>query len=320
MGPFRAGVPVALGITLVACGPAVGGSDDTTTTVGTSTSSADDTTSRGASAESTAAPTPGTTTFDSTSDGDTTIATEGDSDDGPIGFYGVPTDFMPEPFECDLSEQDCPPGEKCMPWANDGGPVWTATRCSPLDPSPDQVGEPCLVEGSEVSGIDSCDTGLSCFLVDATGLGECIPVCSGTPTDCDDTTMCLQVPGVPQIGFCVVPGLCDPNGTDCAADEVCAPPLPFDTSGDVMAVPLMCLPDASGPGGAYGDPCAAQNSCDNGLVCVLEFDVPGCDTGAGLQECCTQLCDPATPLVCPANAQGQTCVDLGTGVGACLVP
>ncbi len=37
--------------------------------------------------------------------------------------------------------QDCPEGEKCMPWANDGGGSWNATRCSPLDPNPSAVGD-----------------------------------------------------------------------------------------------------------------------------------------------------------------------------------
>ena len=321
VGPFVAGVPIALGITLAACGPGLSGSDGTDTQAeSTTVASADGTATGGASAESTAAPATSSTTFASTSDGDTTIATEDDSADGPVGFYGVPSDFMPETFECDLSAQDCPPGEKCMPWANDGGLVWNATRCSPLDPNPDQVGEPCLVEGSDLSGIDTCDVGLSCFLVDAMGQGECIPVCSGAPIDCDASTMCLQVPGVPQIGYCVVPGLCDPLGTDCEANEVCVPPIPFfDGTGQGLPTVFQCLPDASGPGGAYGDACEAQNSCDPGLVCVPGGDVPGCAGGFGA-ECCTVVCDPSTPMVCPANALGQTCVDIGGGVGACLVP
>src|SRR5262245_15971404 len=31
--------------------------------------------------------------------------------------------------ECDVWAQDCPPGEKCMPWANDGGSSWNSLRC-----------------------------------------------------------------------------------------------------------------------------------------------------------------------------------------------
>ena len=48
---------------------------------------------------------------------------------------------------CDLWEQDCPEGEKCNPWANDGGASWNALRCVPIDPNPDGVGEPCTVSG-----------------------------------------------------------------------------------------------------------------------------------------------------------------------------
>ena len=43
----------------------------------------------------------------------------------PCGFF-CPPDGGDEFFECDLFAQDCPAGEKCMPWANDGTEVWNA--------------------------------------------------------------------------------------------------------------------------------------------------------------------------------------------------
>jgi hypothetical protein len=304
-GPFLAGVPIALGLTLAACGPAVGDGGETEA-VDSSTGQGDSTGRVSASAESTAAPSTTSFTTASTDDG-TTVTTGDDSNDGPVGFYGVPSDFNDQPFECDLDAQDCPPGEKCMPWANDGGDVWNATRCSPIDASPGQLGDECLVEGSAVSGVDNCDTGLTCFLIDELNAGTCVELCTEAQPGCSDGSDCAIVPTTPQVGFCVVPGLCDPLGTDCAAGEVCAPTVP---------TVYQCLPDASGPTGAYGDPCAAQNSCDATGLCVSEFDVPGCAS----DHCCTIFCDPAAgDLVCPANALGQTCVDLGAGVGACLV-
>ncbi|MEM6295073.1 MAG: hypothetical protein AAGA54_27630, partial [Myxococcota bacterium] len=61
--------------------------------------------------------------------------------------------------QCDLSLQDCCEGEGCKPWANDGGDEWNAVRCTPLSERPDAQGEPCTVEGADVSGVDSCDEG-----------------------------------------------------------------------------------------------------------------------------------------------------------------
>ena len=35
--------------------------------------------------------------------------------------------------ECDMWTQNCPEGEKCMPWANDNGGAWNSSKCSPID-------------------------------------------------------------------------------------------------------------------------------------------------------------------------------------------
>ena len=78
-----------------------------------------------------------------------------DSDTEPDGedtedcsFIECPTDSNDtiEPA-CDLWAQDCPVGEKCMPWANAGGPAWNDARCTPLDSQPGQPGDACTVEG-----------------------------------------------------------------------------------------------------------------------------------------------------------------------------
>ena len=56
----------------------------------------------------------------------------GDSSGGPPGegFIEMP-DGGGATNECNQWVQDCPEGEKCMPWANDGGSAWNATRCRP---------------------------------------------------------------------------------------------------------------------------------------------------------------------------------------------
>ena len=74
---------------------------------------------------------------------------EADSDTDP--FLVVPDTAVAE--ECSTYEEDCPDGQKCMPFANDGGNAWNALKCV------DVVGEgghgdPCTVEGNGVSGVD----------------------------------------------------------------------------------------------------------------------------------------------------------------------
>jgi hypothetical protein len=80
-----------------------------------------------------------------------------------VGFISNDDYGGGQTYECDLWKQDCPPGEKCMPWANDGGGSWNATRCTPLAEDPRQPGEPCTVEGSGVSGRDDCDIRAMCW-------------------------------------------------------------------------------------------------------------------------------------------------------------
>src|SRR5262249_37235710 len=81
------------------------------------------------------------TTLDTSSGGRTTYVDfifdpDGGSDDGG----------------CDPWAQDCLRGDKCMPWANDGSNRWNDVRCSPAGSG--QLGDPCTVEGSSVSGLD----------------------------------------------------------------------------------------------------------------------------------------------------------------------
>lgn len=229
--------------------------------------------------------------------------------------------FIQEPdgggvqFECDLWAQDCMDGFKCMPWASDGGGSWNATRCSPLDPDPNAVGDPCTVEGSGVSGIDDCDIGAMCWDVDAeTNMGTCIelcscaedfPVCNTPNTQCaisNDGVLILCLP------------VCNP------LDEAACP----DGQGCYgVGDSFQCAPDASGGVGAVGDECNFINACDPGTFCSSSDNVPGCDAGA--VGCCSSFCTLGDDGMCLA---GQACVPwfeqgqapdecLGT-VGACV--
>jgi hypothetical protein len=198
--------------------------------------------------------------------------------EGPAGDDTCDT---PSPFDgvgdCDPYAQDCPEGEKCMPWANDGGNSWNATRCSPLDPAPAQLGDECLAEGSGVSGVDNCDIGLMCWGVDTeTNIGTCIELCGcgpEEPTCAGGGTFCV-ISNENALPICL--STCDPLVADvCPAGEGC---YPLDAN-------FLCAPDASLDEGQQDDPCEYINVCDPGLACM--FGVGDC----GAAGCCAQFCD-----------------------------
>ena len=217
-------------------------------------------------------------------------------------------------IECDIWAQDCPEGEKCMPWANDGGGSWNATRCSPLDPNPSAVGDPCTVEGSGVSGIDNCDLGAMCWEVDPqTNNGVCIELCS-----CSEANPVCNTPntacGISNDGVLVLClPVCNPlDPTGCSQGQGCY------GVGDTF----QCAPDQSAGMGMVGDDCAFLNGCDPGNFCANVASVPGCSGDA--PGCCSAFCtlgDDASCLdgqVCtPWFAAGQAPDEcLGT-IGAC---
>lgn len=276
------------------CGPAVASSDgansDSDSDGGTSSTSGDvsppGTSAPPMPATSPPDPTlpPVTTATTEPPDTGSTSGTDGDPTD-PTGcfFGGCGPDGGTTPIECDLLMQDCPRGEKCAPWANDGGSAWNATKCVPVENDPDAVGEPCTVEGSGVSGIDSCDDASMCFNVDSdTNTGECFAFCEGDyrePT-CDDGFVC-PVSGDGVLLICIP--TCDPTvSSSCGESEVCVPY--YDGR-------FVCAPNAD-LDGAFLDPCAFVNACDPGLMCISPDALDACDNGSG---CCTPFCDLGQP-------------------------
>lgn len=202
-------------------------------------------------------------------------------------------------FECDPFAQNCPFGDKCMPWANDGGSLWNATRCSPIDDAPGAPGDPCTVEGAPTSGIDSCDIGSMCWGVDLDTLqGTCVAMCTGSEQDplCAEPDAQCLITFDGAISLCLPQ--CDPLGSSCSEGEGC---YPFPSG-------FFCFVDASGPQGAHGDLCEDVNFCDPGTVCWPESSVPNCEGAIG---CCAQLCDLDDPLgddQCPGVLDGEQCV------------
>jgi hypothetical protein len=251
----------------------------------------------------------------------TTGTTSGGSGSSGPGFIMMPDGAGAS--ECDVWSQDCPAGEKCMPWANDGGNAWNATKCSPLDPQPKQPGDPCAVEGSGVSGVDDCDKGVICYDVDfMTGMGTCVGLCHGSETDpmCDDPATVCGIYNDGVLPLCLTK--CDPLAQDCPNDANVCVQLP-----DASA--FVCWLDASGMEGQHGDPCEYVNVCDAGLFCANADAVPDCMGSIG---CCSTFCDVSDPNAsanCPGAAGGEMCVsyfDMGMAppgyenVGGCIIP
>jgi hypothetical protein len=247
------------------------------------------------------------------------------SDSGAEGSSDTGMSFLVRPdgagteVQCDVWTQDCPEGEKCMPWANDGSSAWNATRCSQVDDNPGQVGDECTVEGNGVSGIDSCDVGSMCYYVDPeTNTGTCVAFCQGS----QDAPMCE--PGflcsISNDGVLILCRReCDPLLQDCMGSASC---LPANGSEG-----FVCIVDASGEMGGPGDPCEFLNACDPGLYCADAELVPACVGSGG---CCTEFCDITVPDPDAACTQmGQTCTpwfEAGAAppdlahVGICALP
>jgi len=240
-------------------------------------------------------PDPGTTTepppMGSSSGG--MVESSGGEDTGSVFIMnpdgGGPTN------ECDIWAQDCPEGEKCMPWANDGGDSWNATRCSAIDDNAGQPGDTCTVEGSGVSGIDDCDIASMCWDVDGeTNMGICVGFCEGTEDApfCSNPDEGCSISNDGVLILCLA--YCDPLLQDCPEGSACYP----EENG------FFCSPDASGPDlGAIGDPCEYINVCDPGGWCANAESVPGCAGSAG---CCSGYCDTTEP------DPSSTCLPMGT--------
>jgi hypothetical protein len=301
-------------LAVVACSDKGGGDTGFNTggtTATTSGGSGTDSATSGGSAGTTGTGTTGTT---GTTGGTATTSGSGGSTSG--GFIQDP-DGGAGTKECDVWTQDCPAGEKCMPWANDGGNSWNATKCSPVDPNPKQPGDPCTVEGSGVSGVDDCDKGAMCWDADAmTGMGTCVAFCTGSETDpmCPAGTGCV----IANDGVLILclPG-CDPLTQDCPNMDLCIP----NPSGDSF----VCVLDASGMEGQVGDPCEYANACDPGLICANADAVPDC---MGTVGCCAEFCDVTNPM-CTQMGAGAECTayfEMGMAppgyenVGVCILP
>ncbi len=236
----------------------------------------------------------------------TTTAVDGDDgyedDDGGTGCtFTCPPPLPPATTggsggnggtECDLVRQDCPRGEKCMPWGNDGGAHWNATRCSPLAEVPNAPGDPCQVEGSGFSGIDDCALGTMCWQVDpATNEGTCAAICDALPMGptCPPSQECVTLDDT--VPLCV--DGCDPIAQDCPAGQSCT----------LVDQQFYCGTEPQEPIPLGGACSAPSSSCAGGQLCAYG---PGFDCGEANEGCCAEICAVDDPNAC--QGVGGVCI------------
>jgi hypothetical protein len=284
--PAVVGWAVGLAMLGAACGPGEPQGD----TGGASTGAAGS--SSGASVGTTSAGSE-TTGEPTTNAGGTTTGCpdSGCLDVGEGGAFIYGGSDPPPNGECDPWLQDCPDGEKCTPYSSDGDNSWDLLKCVPVMENPGAVGDPCTVEGSGVSGIDSCEKGAVCWSVDAeTGEGNCVAQCTGTPDmpECAaEGTSCLNSNNG-TLTLCLP--TCDPLLQGCPDMDLCLP-NPSETNS------FICVVDASGDEGQEWDACEYVNACDAGLLCANPALATECDWQAA--GCCLPFCDLSiVPTAC----------------------
>jgi hypothetical protein len=285
-------LPVLTVLTSIACGPA-GIPADTST--GESSASED-------------------TLESSSTDPDPTSTSETQApstDDGTETWAFVPDyeDSFMEP--CDTFAQDCPDGEKCVPYGSTGG-NWDDHKCVPImgDQAP---GEPCI-SGGVVEGTDDCDGTSYCWDVqdvDGEPVGTCAAFCTGTPDDpqCPPGSACT-ITSDSTITLCIFS--CDPTLQDCGAGLACY----WANDGFNCIFTTQDIP--------AGQPCGFINDCALGLSCLAAEVLPACEG----ESCCSPFCDiDFGDAQCDA-VPGTSCVpffevDPIPGyehVGVCIVP
>ena len=254
----------------IACGPpkAADGEDSTTET-------------------GTGDPEPTTTTTT------TSPETSGEESEGEVTSV-TSTPFLPETDyaeqACDPWQQDCPEGEKCVPYATVD--VWDSNKCVPITGA-QGIGEPC-VYGGAIEATDDCAAGSMCWdfeEVDGQLVGECVALCSGDPEDpsCPEGSHCL-ISGSGVLTLCI--SVCDPLLQDCPGGEGCY----------WFGADFSCAPPVDGVGAAVGEPCDYYSDCTPGALCAPAEALPSCADAA----CCTPYCE--LPNGDCAGLPGTTCV------------
>lgn len=216
---------LALASTLtVACGADKSGEDTGTgagTGTGTTGASTDAPTSSSGTGSSSTAPTTTSSTGapDLTTVSDETCATgcTGTSEGGSF-IAGEPD--AGSGLECDVIVEDCPAGQKCMPYVREGSSTaWDGLKCVPVDPAPVGVGEACDAPGNGQTGTDNCDKHVMCWDVD-NDIGTCAAMC--VDNGCAVGFNCF-VANDGILNLCLQ--ACDVDMPDCPPGTGCLPVL-----------------------------------------------------------------------------------------------
>ena len=337
---------LSLSLFALACAPKDGEADDFTSLTTTNSGDGDSTTGDGdgdpnptttTSGDGDGDPNPTTTTGDGDGDPNPTTSGDGDGDpfdgceDGDSGLEPLDDDGLvqapsssddPQPVggtgfvpdqdvgganECDIFSQDCIDGEKCVPYASNGG-TWDANKCVPVL-GDGAVGEACNYS-NVVEATDDCDADSACWNIDANLMGVCTPFCEGSAQQpiCDPGSTCI-ISNSGSVVFCVEG--CNPIAQDCPAGQGCF------WSGSTFSCNALTS-DIQ-----LGEPCGFINDCAEGLMCLDASVVPGCQGNA----CCGAFCDLDCGGVAGC-APGTVCtpffeVDPPPGsadVGVCIAP
>jgi hypothetical protein len=265
----------------------------------------------------------GTTTNPGTTDDDTTdeaseatgtgtsTGTSSSTSTGTTESFVVEPDVF-DPEACSVFDQDCPEGEKCVPYGSSGD-SWDALKCVPVlgDQAP---GEPCVWAGI-IEATDDCDASSICWFaeeIEGQFFGTCVAQCTGTP----DMPECL--PGAScilndngSLALCL-PG-CDPVVQDCGEELACY-------WGGAMFECIFTSENIP-----TGEPCGFVNDCAPGHLCADAAALPSCAGSA----CCTQYCNLLDGDAGCSAQPGTACVsffDEGRApvgyehIGACVLP
>lgn len=239
-----------------------------------------------------------TTDADVDTDTSTTLDTGDTTDDGdtmPGSFYAGPADIG-APLPCSPWEQDCPEGEKCVPYASTGED-FDSNKCVPVlgDGEP---GEPCNY-GGRVEATDDCGANSYCWAGADTGI--CYEFCDGDARDfqCGPELECvIDDAGV----FTLCLPMCNPIEQDCDSGFGC-----YLMNKESLG--FACAPTTENI--ELGEPCDAVNDCAVGLNCVPADTMPDC---AG-DSCCASFCHLAMPTCPQPNTECTPIIEEGTSPG-----
>jgi hypothetical protein len=254
----------------VACGPpkAGGAGDDEGTSTEAETSTTSPSTTSGSSSET---------------------GSEAETDDGlPTTAFVPEEDFICDCSPCHPLIQDCPEGEKCVPYPSSGEPVPDATKCVFIS-GEQSPGEPCTMP-DPIAANDDCDEASICWDRLDGEHGTCRAFCTGSVDYpiCGPGEVCfLAYQG--SVNVCV--SGCDPLLQDCGAGFGCY------YTGQVFACSV------TSAGIEVGEPCGFIDDCNPGLLCTDADAVPGCSSAS----CCTPYCDPSLGDADCAELPGTTC-------------